>query len=351
MSKEYLNGNDFPKQNVPKKPSDNKNIIIFILLAIISVLLAVITAVCVIIYFVKNQSDDPHKDADTSVSETVTTESGENASGIIINNGLDVTFSKEKTDPTSEASGSTNPAQTNSDSADSGSSGGSSSGSSSADKQPETLNEIVSYYNSAVNKAINSKAGYTKHRTTTLSTLEGGALLKIQIVFDMVNEFLGVGTTEYVNTKGSADFLSKASLTQNDIKSFNFYETNGIYTITLDLKPGKSTADASGSTDAAALQRSGLFVGKGDNKDFDYKNSGNFYTAVHGVGAHVESVESTVSKAMIIAKVDSATGRLISLEADWNWNAELTKVSYSIAKVESADAVGLSIVKISDFRW
>ena len=108
MNKEYLGGNDFPKQNVPKKPPDNKNIIIFILLAVIAVLLAVITAVCVVIYFAKNQANDPNKDADTSVSETVTRDSGENASGIVINDGLEgITFSKEKTEPTSAASDST----------------------------------------------------------------------------------------------------------------------------------------------------------------------------------------------------------------------------------------------------
>ncbi len=217
-------------------------------------------------------------------------------------------------------------------------------------KQPSTVDEVLACYNNAINKVITDKAGYTKKRTTTIDSLDGGALLKIQLVVDMVYDFLGEGTTDYKNDKGKAEYLSKASLTAADLTSIDFANNDGIYTITLGLKMGQSQANASGSSDTTPLQRSGLFVGKGDKKAFDYKSSENIYTAINGV-AKAESAKETVKNATIVAKVDSATGQLTSLEVKWNWDVSLTNVSYSIANVKSAKGTATSTVVVSDFKW
>lgn len=217
-------------------------------------------------------------------------------------------------------------------------------------KQPSTVPEVLNCYNNAINKAITDKAGYTKKRTTTIDSLDGGALLKIKLVVDMVYDFLGEGTTEYKNEKGKAEFLSKASLTQNDLSSIDFANNDGIYTITLGLKPGQSQANASGSSDTTPLARSGLFVGKGDKKAFDYKSSENIYTAINGV-AKAESAKETVKNATIVAKIDSTTGQITSLEVKWNWDVSLTNVSYSVANVKQAKGTATSTVVYSDFQW
>ncbi|MEE0982024.1 MAG: hypothetical protein U0K91_10080, partial [Acutalibacteraceae bacterium] len=138
-------------------------------------------------------------------------------------------------------------------------------------KAPTAPAEIVNYYNNALNKVINEKVGYKKARETKMNSLEGGALLKIQLVVDMVNDFLGVGTTDYDNKKGKAEFLRKASLSVNDLTAAKCDVNGDVYTITLGLKNGQSQASDSGSSDNTPLQRSGHYVGQGDKKAFDYK--------------------------------------------------------------------------------
>lgn len=217
-------------------------------------------------------------------------------------------------------------------------------------KGPSTVEEVLSTYNNAINKVITEKAGYTKKRTTDLANLNGGGLLKLPIVVDMVNDFLGVGTTDYKNEKGKAEFLSKASLTKNDLKSIDIKNNDGVYTITLGLKDGQSQANASGASDTSPLSRSGLYVGKGDKKAFDYKNSENIHTAINGV-AKAESAEEKVTDTKIVATIEAETGKLTSLNVTWKWHVKLTKVAYSIASVDIAEGDATSTVVVSDFKW
>ena len=226
---------------------------------------------------------------------------------------------------------------------------GNAAGNATENKAP-TVDDVLATYNNAINKVITEKAGYTKKRTTDLSNLNGGGLLKLPIVFDMVNDFLGVGTTDYKNEKGKAEFLSKASLTKNDLSSIDVNTTDGVQTIKLGLKNGQSQANASGASDTSPLSRSGLYVGKGDKKAFDYKNSENIHTAINGV-AKAESAEEKVTDAKIEAKIDAATGKMISLNVTWKWHVKLTKVAYSIASVDIAEGDATSTVVVSDFKW
>lgn len=217
-------------------------------------------------------------------------------------------------------------------------------------KGPSTVDEVLAVYNNAINKVIADKAGYSKTRTTELNNLDGGALLKIQLVVDMVNDFLGVGTTPYKNEKGKAEFLSKASLTKNDLTAIDIKTNDGVYTITLGLKDGQSQANASGSSDTSPLSRSGLFAGKGDKIAFDYKNSENIHTAINGV-AKAEAASEKVTNTKIVATIEAETGKMTSLNATWDWHVELTNVSYSIATVKTAKGDAKTVVEVKDFKW
>lgn len=221
-----------------------------------------------------------------------------------------------------------------------------------ASKAPSSPAEITAYYNNAINKVISSKAGFKKSRTTDMHSLDGGALLKIQLVVDMVNEFLGVGTTQWDNAKGKQDNLSKASLAAGDVKSATCADNNGIYTITLNLKDGNSSANASGNSDTSPLQRAGVFAGKGDKTAFDYKNSENIHTAINGVdNTSAESAIEKVTNTKIVAVIDSKTGKLQSLTASWDWYVELTQVKYTVVGIKQAKGNATTTVKLTNVQW
>ncbi|MDD6275752.1 MAG: hypothetical protein PUB20_02870 [Clostridia bacterium] len=232
------------------------------------------------------------------------------------------------------------------------SAGTTTAGASNAAKVPATPAEITAYYNTAINKVIGAKAGYTKTRKTELKSLDGGALLKMQIVIDMVNQFLGVGTTNFTNTKGKAEYLSKASLSASDVKSATCQNSNGVYTITLTLKDGASSASASGTSDTSPIAKSGLYCGKGDKIAYDYKSSENIYSALNNTdGASVESVKGTTYNTKIVAKIDSKTGNLTSLNASFDWKADLTKVKYTVVTISEGHGVASTSVAISGIKW
>ncbi len=219
-------------------------------------------------------------------------------------------------------------------------------------KAPTAPAEIVNYYNNAINKVINEKAGYKKSRVTEMKTLEGGALLKIQLVVDMVNDFLGVGTTDYENKKGKAEFLSKASLTVADLTAAKCDVNGDVYTITLGIKNGQSQASASGSSDTSPLQRSGLYTGKGDKKAFDYKSSENIHTAINGVdNTSAETAKEQITNAKIVATINSKTGQMTDLTATWDWAVQLTTIKYTVVSVKAANGTATSTVKVSNFQW
>ena len=219
-------------------------------------------------------------------------------------------------------------------------------------KAPTAPAEIVNYYNNALNKVINEKVGYKKARVTDLKTLEGGKLLEIELVVEMVNDFLGVGTTDYENKKGKAEFLSKASLSVNDLTAAKCDVNGDVYTITLGLKNGQSQASASGSSDNTPLQRSGLYVGKGDKKAFDYKSSENIHTAINGVdNCTAESAKEQVTNAKIVATINSKTGQMTGLTVTWDWAVQLTNIKYTVIPVKTANGTATSTVKVSNFQW
>lgn len=222
--------------------------------------------------------------------------------------------------------------------------------SSTASKVPSTAADIAAYYNAAVNKAVNSKAGFSKKRVTSISNLNGGKLMEMKIVVDTVNDFLGVGTINYKNTKGKVGEISKASLSANDISSPTCKQSGNNYVITMTLKNGTSKASSAGKSDSTALARTGLYSGVGDKKAYDYKNAGNIFDGLNNAdGASVESVVENNKNIKISATINSKTGNLVSLHISYNWDVALTKVKYRIVTIKSATGDAKTSVDFTNF--
>lgn len=222
--------------------------------------------------------------------------------------------------------------------------------SSTASKVPSTAADIAAYYNAAVNKAVNSKAGFSKKRTTTLSNLNGGALLKIKLVVDTVNDFLGVGTQNKSYAKGKIGEISKASITAKDISSPTCKQSGSNYVITMTLKNGTSKASKAGKSDSTALARTGLYSGVGDKKAYDYKNAGNLYDGINNADkASVESITENNKNIKITATVNSKTGNLVSLHVSYDWDVSLTNVKYSVATISTATGDAKTSVAFTNF--
>lgn len=222
--------------------------------------------------------------------------------------------------------------------------------SSTASKIPSTAADIAAYYNAAVNKAVNSKAGFSKKRVTSISNLNGGKLMEMKIVVDTVNDFLGVGTINYKNTKGKVGEISKASLSANDISSPTCKQSGNNYVITMTLKNGTSKASSAGKSDSTALARTGLYSGVGDKKAYDYKNAGNIFDGLNNAdGASVESVVENNKNIKITATINSKTGNLVSLRISYDWDVALTKVKYTIVTIKSATGDAKTSVDFTNF--
>ena len=219
-----------------------------------------------------------------------------------------------------------------------------------ASKVPSTAADIAAYYNAAVNKAVNSKAGFSKKRVTSISNLNGGKLMEMKIVVDTVNDFLGVGTINYKNTKGKVGEISKASLSANDISSPTCKQSGNNYVITMTLKNGTSKASSAGKSDSTALARTGLYSGVGDKKAYDYKNAGNIFDGINNAdGASVESVVENSKNIKITATINSKTGNLVSLHISYDWDVALTKVKYTIVTIKSATGDAKTSVDFTNF--
>lgn len=219
-----------------------------------------------------------------------------------------------------------------------------------ASKVPSTAADIAAYYNAAVNKAVNSKAGFSKKRTTTISNLNGGALLKIKLVVDTVNDFLGVGTQNKSYAKGKIGEISKASLTAKDISSPTCKQSGSNYVITMTLKNGTSKASKAGKSDSTALARTGLYSGVGDKKAYDYKNAGNLYDGINNADkASVESITENNKNIKITATINSKTGNLVSLHVSYDWDVSLTNVKYSVATISTATGDAKTSVDFTNF--
>ena len=172
----------------------------------------------------------------------------------------------------------------------------------------------------------------------------------MKIVVDTVNDFLGVVTINYKNTKGKVGEISKASLSANDISSPTCKQSGNNYVITMTLKNGTSKASSAGKSDSTALARTGLYSGVGDKKAYDYKNAGNIFDGINNAdGASVESVVENNKNIKISATINSKTGNLVSLHISYDWDVALTKVKYTIVTIKSATGDAKTSVDFTNF--
>ena len=129
-------------------------------------------------------------------------------------------------------------------------------------------------------------------------------------------------------------------------------EADGKYTITINLKDGASNSSASGKSDSSPLQKSGLYVGQGDKSEYDYKNADNIYVALNGLDeASVEAVKLNATKGKIVAEIDAATGNISKLTISFVFNANLTKVKYTIASINEATGIADTTVTFTNFKY
>lgn len=218
---------------------------------------------------------------------------------------------------------------------------------------PQSKEDIITLYNAAINKVVDEKAGYSKQRTTTVSELDAGSYTSV--ASGIVKDFLGEGTTEVKNSKGTAKHLTKSTLAASDVTSATCELNGKNYTITLNLANGSSSATSASKKDTSAISKCGLITGKSVTDEIDYINSECIYTSVTAEKVNVEKITSTNSNAKIVIVIDSETGKMISYTASFDWGAEISNLStgsgFLAIKIKKATGKAHTAIVVSDFIW
>ena len=218
---------------------------------------------------------------------------------------------------------------------------------------PQSKEDIIALYNAAINKVVEEKSGYSKKRTTTVSELDAGSYTSV--ASGIVKDFLGEGTKEVKNSKGTAKYLAKSTLASSDVTSATCELNGKNYTITLNLANGSSSATSASKKDTSAISKCGLITGKSVTDEIDYINSECIYTSVTAEKVNVEKITSTNSNAKIVIVIDSETGKMISYTASFDWGAEISNLStgsgFLAIKIKKATGKAHTAIVVSDFIW
>lgn len=215
---------------------------------------------------------------------------------------------------------------------------------------PATTDEIIAYYNKAVNDAYAAKVGFNKERYTDNETLNAGFLL--QTFGDLVYSFMGIGAENKYTmdvTKGQWEedvphhYLRKSTLSAADVTSAKCTESNGKYTIKFDVKPGTSKASKSESWTKAPIDKCGICVGDLDKSYFDHKTAPVIYAAVGQVVSSAV-IEESYDNATIVAVIDAASGHLVSITVEYN-------IEVIIDTVGGGNATGSAHIFYKNFKY
>jgi len=194
---------------------------------------------------------------------------------------------------------------------------------------PTEEKDIIEYYNTAVNKAVDAKVGFNKLRYVDNEKLNAGILLKT--FGDVMYKFMGIGAENKYTmdvTKGQWEsdiphqYLRKSTLSDSDVTKATCTADGDEYTIVLNVKGGSSYADKKSKSNNSPIDKCGICVGDGDKSYFDHKTAVVIYDAIDDVlgGAKVsESYDNATVKAVI----DSTTGNLVSLTVEYNIDVEI----------------------------
>lgn len=226
--------------------------------------------------------------------------------------------------------------------------GGSTNTTSSA---PKTTAQIISYYNTATAKVVDSKAGFNKVRYTDNEKMDAGAVMKS--FKSLIYKFMGIGSdNKYVQavTKGDwgdRTYMMKSKLTASDVTSASCATSGSNYVITLKLKNGSSVGNKSQPSNApnTSLDKCGINVGNKDKSYFDHKTGAVVYDAIAGTYSSADIKES-YSNATVKATIDSKTGKMVGLTVQWN-----ISMSIDLGIAGSGTATGTSHVVYSNFKF
>lgn len=197
---------------------------------------------------------------------------------------------------------------------------------------PATTEEIVAYYNNAINAAYAAKVGFNKERYTDNEALNAGFLLKT--FGDLIYSFMGIGIENKYTmdvTKGQWEsdvphhYLRKSTLSAADVTKAACTENNGKYTITFNVKPGNSKASKTEKYNNSPIDKCGICVGDADKSYFDHKTGPVIYSAIGDVLSSAV-IEESYSNAKIVAVIDAATNHLVSLTVEYDINVVIDAV-------------------------
>lgn len=215
---------------------------------------------------------------------------------------------------------------------------------------PATTEEIIALYNKTINDAVAAKVGFNKERYTDNETLNAGFLLKT--FGDLIYSFMGIGAENKYTmdvTKGDwaedlpHQYLRKSTLTAADVTTAKCTESNGQYTITLNVKGGTSKASSSESWTKAPIDKCGMCVGDADKSYFDHKTAPVIYAAIGEVLSSAVITES-YDNAKVVAVIDGATGHLVSLTIEFD-------IDVVIDAAGGGNATGTTHVFYKNFKY
>ena len=215
---------------------------------------------------------------------------------------------------------------------------------------PATKDEIIAYYNKTINDAYAAKVGFNKERYTDNETLNAGFLLKT--FGDLIYSFMGIGAENRYTmdvTKGQWEsdvphhYLRKSTLTAADVTAAKCTESNGKYTITLDVKPGNSKASKDEKYNNSPIDKCGICVGDADKSYFDHKTAPVIYSAIGEVLSSAV-IEESYKNAKVVAVVDVATGHLVSLTVEFD-------IDVVIDAAGGGNATGKTHILYKNFKY
>lgn len=215
---------------------------------------------------------------------------------------------------------------------------------------PASTEEIVAYYNTAINKAYDARVGFNKERYTDNETLNAGFLLKT--FGDVVYKFMGIGAENRYTmdvTKGQWEsdvphhYLRKSTLSAADVTKATCTADGNLYTITMNVKDGTSKASKSESWTKAPIDKCGICVGDEDKSYFDHKTAPVMYAAVGEVLSSAV-IEESYSNAKIVCVIDAATGNLVSLTVTFD-------IDVIIDAAGGGNATGTTHILYKNFKY
>lgn len=215
---------------------------------------------------------------------------------------------------------------------------------------PVAKDEIITFYNTAINNAVAAKVGFNKVRYVDNEQLNAGFLLKT--FGDVMYKFMGIGAANKYTmdvTKGQWEsdlphqYLRKSTLTSADVTSATCSANGNLYTITMGVKNGSSSASKSAKSNNSPIDKCGICVGDGDKSYFDHKTAIVIYDAIDDVLGGAKISES-YNNAKIVAVVDATTGNLVSLTVEYNINVVIDAAG-------GGNATGSSHIIYKNFKY